>query len=92
VVWAQGEEKKHGAWHFVRDETREAVPANWPRSRCVPAREPIGCAFVDARSSRRAAALSHPGIGARLRSPCQAVWCRVALELLLLTNWGRACA
>ncbi|CAB3728999.1 2-oxoglutarate dehydrogenase E1 component [Paraburkholderia rhynchosiae] len=28
VVWAQEEEKKHGAWHFVRDEVREAVPAN----------------------------------------------------------------
>ncbi|MEC5404253.1 2-oxoglutarate dehydrogenase E1 component [Paraburkholderia sp. MPAMCS5] len=28
VVWAQEEEKKHGAWHFVRDEIGAAVPAN----------------------------------------------------------------
>ncbi|MFM0491853.1 2-oxoglutarate dehydrogenase E1 component, partial [Paraburkholderia graminis] len=28
VVWAQEEEKKHGAWHFVRDEIQQAVPAN----------------------------------------------------------------
>ncbi len=28
VVWAQEEEKKHGAWHFVRDEIEQAVPAN----------------------------------------------------------------
>ncbi|WP_027802075.1 2-oxoglutarate dehydrogenase E1 component [Paraburkholderia dilworthii] len=28
TVWAQEEEKKHGAWHFVRDDIRRAVPAN----------------------------------------------------------------
>ncbi|WP_025596572.1 2-oxoglutarate dehydrogenase E1 component [Burkholderia sp. WSM2230] len=28
VVWAQEEEKKHGAWHFVRDEIGRAVPSN----------------------------------------------------------------
>ncbi|MFM0524290.1 2-oxoglutarate dehydrogenase E1 component [Paraburkholderia strydomiana] len=28
VVWAQEEEKKHGAWHFVRDDIEGAVPAN----------------------------------------------------------------
>ncbi|SHJ75000.1 2-oxoglutarate dehydrogenase E1 component [Paraburkholderia terricola] len=27
VVWAQEEEKNHGAWHFVRDEIDEAMPA-----------------------------------------------------------------
>jgi len=28
VVWAQEEEKKHGAWHFVRDDLEQAIPAN----------------------------------------------------------------
>jgi len=28
VVWAQEEEKKHGAWHFVRDDIEQAIPAN----------------------------------------------------------------
>ncbi|AFT88386.1 2-oxoglutarate dehydrogenase E1 component [Paraburkholderia phenoliruptrix] len=28
VVWAQEEEKNHGAWHFVRDHLQQAAPAN----------------------------------------------------------------
>jgi 2-oxoglutarate dehydrogenase E1 component len=28
AVWAQEEERKHGAWHFVRDDIEGAVPAN----------------------------------------------------------------
>ena len=35
VVWAQEEEKKHGAWHFVRDEIEQAMKLGYGATRSV---------------------------------------------------------
>jgi 2-oxoglutarate dehydrogenase E1 component len=38
VVWAQEEEKKHGAWHFVRDESAKRFRRTAAFSMCAGAR------------------------------------------------------